>query len=203
MLLLIDVTPLRAVFVFIVTVIAMMLFAAATQNWFLTKSRIWESLALLLIAFTLFRPGFWLDQWQAPYDLKPPAEIIQLANDAADGEALRVRVLGEDLSSGKEIDTTVALPLGNKADGDGAERLNKNAGIEFRVEDDKVYVDNVSFGKMAQKKGIDLDWELTRIEMPAERTPKEVFYIPALLLLGLIMWLQLRRREPEPSYQAA
>ena len=194
-LLLIDVTPLKAVFVFIVAVIAMLLFAAATQNWFLTKSRIWESVALMLIAFTLFNPGFWLNQWKDPYVIKSGKEIAQLTDNAPDGETLRIRVNGEDLSTGKIIDTTVALPLGLKSDGDGAARLEKNSGIAFRLEDDKVFVDNVVFGKYAQKRGLDLDWEVTRVEVEAERPAKEWFYIPALLLLGLICWLQLGRER--------
>ena len=34
------------------------------------------------------------------------------------------------------------------------------------------------------------------IRQETERMPKEVFYIPALLLLGLIVMLQMKRREP-------
>jgi len=67
-LLLIDVSLAKAVFIFLVGVIAMMLFAAATQGYFFAKSRIWESVLLLLVAFTLFRPGFWLDKVQPPFD---------------------------------------------------------------------------------------------------------------------------------------
>ena len=66
-LLLIDVSPLKAVFIFIIAVIAMMLFAAATQGFFFVRSKLWETLALLLVAFTLFRPGFWLDYVQATF----------------------------------------------------------------------------------------------------------------------------------------
>lgn len=47
-LLLIDVTIYKAVFIFIVATVAMLLFAAATQGYFLVRNRIWESLALLL-----------------------------------------------------------------------------------------------------------------------------------------------------------
>lgn len=194
-LLLIDVGVGKAIFVFVIAVIAMMLFAAATQNWFLTKSRIWESLALLLIAFTLFRPGFWLDYVQAPYNVKPSTELIALATNAGDDEKVRIRVKGEDISTGKIIDTTVELPLGPKADGDGAARMEKSAGIAFRDEDGKLFVDNVVFGQYAQKQGIDFDWEVTRVEVQADRMPKELFYIPALLLLALVCWLQLGRER--------
>ncbi len=193
-LLLIDVSFGKAVFVFVIAVIAMMLFAAATQNWFLTKSRLWESAALLLIAFTLFNPGYWLNQIEDPYELVPPTKIEELASTATDGSTIRVRMKGEDFATGKEVETTVALPLGNASEGDGATRLANNAGIAFRTEDDgKVYVDNVDFGKFAQQKGVDFDWEVVHVEKEADRMPKELFYIPALALLGLIMWLQLGR----------
>ncbi len=195
-LLLIDVTVGKAVFVFVIAVIAMMLFAAATQNWFLTKSRLWENVALLLIAFTLFNPGYWLNQISAPYDFVDPAQINQMATDAPDGTSIRVRLSGEDFKTGDIIETTVTLPLGAKADGDGFTRLSKNSGIEFRTEDDgKVYVDNVVFGQYAQQKGVDFDWQVLRIEKPAERMPKEVFYLPALLLLALVAWIQLGRKR--------
>jgi TRAP transporter 4TM/12TM fusion protein len=72
-LLLIDVGFAKAIVVFIISTIAMLLFAAATQHYYLTKSRIWETLALLLVAFTLFRPGYWLDQWIPPYTAMAPS----------------------------------------------------------------------------------------------------------------------------------
>jgi len=188
------VTPLKAVFVFIVAVIAMMLFAAATQNWFLTRSKLWENVALLLIAFTLFNPGYWLNHVAAPYDFVASSNISQIADEAPDDAVIRVRMEGEDFTTGEIVTTTVQLPLGAMSTGDGVTRLERNAGIAFRTEDDgKVYVDNVIFGQFAQDKGVDFDWEVLRIEEPADRMPKEVFYIPALLLLAFIAWLQLGR----------
>jgi TRAP-type uncharacterized transport system fused permease subunit len=56
-------------------VLAMGTFVAASQNWLLTRNRWWETLALLLICFTLFRPGFWLDQLQAPFEARPAAQL--------------------------------------------------------------------------------------------------------------------------------
>jgi len=66
-LLLIDVTWAQGILIFVVATAAMLLFAAATQGWFLTKNRIWETAILLLVAFSLFRPGFWMDMVSAPY----------------------------------------------------------------------------------------------------------------------------------------
>ena len=67
-LLLIDVGGVGHFLVVVVcSVVAMGCFVAATQNWLLTRNRWYETVALLLICFTLFRPGFWLDQLQAPF----------------------------------------------------------------------------------------------------------------------------------------
>jgi hypothetical protein len=193
-LLLINVGLAKGIFVFFMATVAMLLFAAATQNWFLTKSRIWESLALCLVAFTLFRPGYFLDEWKEPYELRKTSEVLELAKNAKADGVVRIQVKGEDQSSGKMIITSVELPLGAK-EGDGPARLLKNAGIEFLIENGKTTVDNVEFGKFAQKKGIDLDWEVTLLEVPADRPPKELFYIPAILLLALICFLQIKRRR--------
>src|SRR3546814_16851765 len=60
-LLLIDVTWWQAVIVFVTATLAMLMFTATMQGYFLARSRISEPIALLLVAFTLFRPGCWLD----------------------------------------------------------------------------------------------------------------------------------------------
>ena len=193
-LLLIDVTVGKAVFVFIVAMLAMMLFAAATQNWFITRSKLWETVGLLVIAFTFFRPGFWLDMIDDPWVELPPTELMTLADTAPDDASFRVRLMGENFATGKVNTTTVELPLGMASDGDGATRLKRHAGIAFRIEDDgKVYVDNLQFGGRIQEQGVDFDWELLVVEQSADRMPKEVFYLPAIALLALISWLQLGR----------
>ena len=194
-LLLIDVTLGKAIFVFIVSVIAMMLFAAASQNWFLTKSRLWESAILILIAFTLFRPGFWLDMISDPYQQIPSSELVAMADTAPDMASIRVRMSGEDFVTGEIVATTLELPLGKMSDGDGVTRLDRHSGLSFRTEDDdRVFVDMLNFGQYAQEKGIDFDWEVLYIETKADRIPKEVFYIPSIILLVLVAWLQIRRR---------
>ena len=132
-LLLIDVGPYQAVFVFIVALIAMLLFAAGTMNYFLVQSRLWESAVLLLVAFTLFQPGFFLNKLQPEFETRAATEIFDRAAAAPDNASLRVRLQGEDLD-GNQVDARYLLPLG-AAGGDGASRLFDGAGIEFREED--------------------------------------------------------------------
>lgn len=187
---------LELLLVIISAVVAMLLFAAATQGYWLTRSRLWESLALLLVAFTLFRPGFWWDEIYPPLDSVPPATIIEAVEQTPAEENLRISVAGENID-GKFINKTVLLPLGS--DGNGRERLMA-AGLETRIEDGRVLADNIVFGSPAQAAGLDFDWEIVDIQVEARRPPKQLMFIPALLLLGLIALIQKRRsRGGQPA----
>ncbi|MBE9556242.1 MAG: TRAP transporter permease [Proteobacteria bacterium] len=171
-------------------VVAMLLFAASTQGYFLVRSKLWESLAMILIAFTLFRPGFWMDMVVEPLDIRSPTEIAEIAEAQEPDIMLRVTMSGETID-GKFVTRIVPLPLGPLAA--GPERL-AHAGIETREEDGKVLVDNIVFGTAAEKAGVDFDWEIVDVRAEADQPPKQLFFIPALALFGLIVLLQLRRR---------
>jgi hypothetical protein len=194
-LLLIDVGPYQAIVVFIFALIAMLLFAAGTMNYFLVKSHLWESGILLCAAFILFQPGYFLNQVAPEFETRPANDLYQMAQNGADGTSLRVRLAGEDLS-GKAIDARYLLPLGDSGAA-GRQRLIDGAGIEFRNEDGKLFVDNLNFGGAAEQLGIDFDWEVVELEVAANRMPKEIFYIPALLLVGLVYFLQIGRRKKQ------
>ena len=200
-LLLIDVGPIQAVFVFIIAMIAMLLFAAGTMNYFMVRSKIWESFALLAVAFTLFQPAFFLDRIQPEFEPRPASEMFERAQSAPDNASLRVRLTGEDLN-GKMVDARYLLPLG-AAGPDGQTRLLDGAGIEFRDEDGRLFVDNLNFGGPSEQLGIDFDWELTELDVAADRMPKEIFYIPAFLLLAVVYLLQMRRKRQIPEGETA
>ena len=53
----------------------MLIFAAATQGFFMARNRIWETVALLLVTFLLLRPGFFLDLVRSPYQMTEPQNI--------------------------------------------------------------------------------------------------------------------------------
>jgi TRAP transporter 4TM/12TM fusion protein len=197
-LLLIDVSPMKAVFVFLVAAVAMMLFAAATQGYFFARSRIWESVILLLVAFSLFRPAFWLDKVQPPFVEEPGVNILESVAELPDGAELRVFITGPDFDNADRIDrTTLVVPMGAKAE--AAERLEK-AGLIVLIEDGVAKLEE-PFPASAfeqQLKGFefygDTPVEVKTFSLPADRMPKEVFYIPALLLLGFVIMMQLRRQ---------
>ncbi|MFQ5545847.1 MAG: TRAP transporter permease, partial [Acidiferrobacterales bacterium] len=182
----------------ITALMAMLLFAAGTQGFFLAKSRLWESLALILVAFTMFRPGFWMDQIYPPLESVPATNIYEVAEGMLEDAQIRIQIKGEDLE-GNAVDKIVMLPLGDK--GSGEDRL-RQAGIELRFEEGKALVDNVVFGSTAERQKIDFDYEVASIQKEADRPPRQLFYIPALALLAVIVMLQLRRRS-KPELAAA
>ena len=199
-LLLIDVTWVEGIFVFFVSLIAMLLFAAATQGYFIAKSRIWETAALLLVAFTLFRPGYWLDQIEAPWEVHPgPAALEALA--APPGTDVRLVLQGPDFDTFKLSRTTIVVP---SVAGDGQTALSEQ-GLSPIVEGDVLRLDEPFpgtpfFSKLTDAYDFygDEPVQILRAEVAADRPPKELFFIPAFLLLALIVLAQRPRATQRP-----
>jgi hypothetical protein len=201
-LLLIDVGLVEGIFVFIVATVAMLLFAAGTQGYFFARSRKWESALLILIAFTLFRPGFFLDMVQPPFQTSAPQQIEEVIGAAPVGSDVRIVVSGPDFDTGEIKDVTVVLPVTEA--GDGASRLN-GAGLTVFEEGEVMKLDEPFPGTPYFETFTGFDFyldepvEIKSVQTAAERMPKEVFYIPAFVLLGFVIALQ-RRRQTQPAF---
>ncbi|RDV04328.1 TRAP transporter permease [Undibacter mobilis] len=176
--------------------IAMGCFVAATQGWMLTKSRWYETVALFLICFTLFRPGFWLDQIIDPYVTRPAADLVRVANDAPPGTTIRFRVKSQT-RAGDEVDKVIRLTLREGAT--GPERL-RAAGLDVMTVGDRTQIGNVRFGSQATKYGLGNGDQILSVLLPAERPSRFWLYIPALVVLAGIVLLQRRRQDAlEPA----
>jgi TRAP transporter 4TM/12TM fusion protein len=195
-LLLIGITgPIHLIVVVTSALTAMLLFAAATQGFFLTRNKAWETAALLLITFTLFRPGFFMDYLYDPLVKVEATKIYEVAEQQPDNGLLRIHVMGETLE-GDLIDKVVMLPAG--APGPGKDRIEMAAGLELRQEGDKMLVDNIVFGSAAEKQKIDFDWEVVDVQKKnLDRPDKRWFYIPAILLLIAVWKVQTARRDKD------
>ena len=194
-LLLINVTWAQGIFVFVVATFAMLLFAAATQGWFLTRNRFYETIALLLVAFTLFRPGFWMDMVSPPFEQVPPAEIETAAMGTAVGDNLRLEISGLN-AVGDPVTFMALLPVGEGET--GADRLMAS-GLEYVVNGDEVVIDNVAFGSPAAEAGFDWDQKIERVMRPVSQPSKYWMFVPALLLLGAVVMLQRGRARSAPA----
>lgn len=196
-LLLINVTWIQGIFVFIVATVAILVFAASTQGIFFSRNKWYESLALLLIAFTLFRPGFWMDIVSPRFDVVDPAQISEKLKDTPIGKEMRFTVLGEN-DAGSEREFVIILPVG---EGSSATEKLESSGLGIiKGDGGKYIVDDVGYDSIAQTAGLDFDQQILSAWIPVDHLPKQLMYIPALLLLGLIIIIQRRRyRIENPS----
>jgi TRAP transporter 4TM/12TM fusion protein len=185
----------QMVMTIVTATIASMAFAAATQGWFLTHNKVYEVVALLLVTFSLFRPGFWMDLVSDPYDHIPVTELTRLVEEAPPNANLRVWVAGMSLE-GRDIEKGVLLPLGQSAP-NARERLGA-IGLTLMTLGDDVQVAAVRFGSRAEGLGLEQGFRILTIELPvADRPAKEWIYIPALALLALVWFMQRARIRKE------
>ncbi|WP_375175484.1 TRAP transporter permease [Pseudooceanicola sp.] len=205
-LLLIDVTWTQGIIVFIVATIGILIFTAATMGWFLTRNRIWETVAMLLIAFALFRPGFFMNQIQPPYETIAPAQFAEAVGAAKPGSQLRTVISGPDFDTleVKEVTVPVTVP-----DVEGAEARLDALGFMLVPEGDEMRLDEPMFGSDLGTALESFDFygdepvQIASVQAAADQMPKELIFIPALLLLGLIALLQSRRSKRIPQGEPA
>ena len=197
-LLLIDVDWLTAIGTFITATIAMLLFAAATQGYFLVRSRIYESVALLLIAFTLFRPGFWMDMIEPPFRDIPAAKVLDASGSATPGTEIRLQIAGEDdFGNPKQFYVPLEVPQG-----EGGKARFEAMGIELLQQDKTLTIDAVAFGSQAQKAGLKFDQKILSARIAADQPPKQLMWIAAFaLLVGVVFLQQRRKRKSAPAPQ--
>ncbi|MFN3986648.1 MAG: TRAP transporter permease [Rhodocyclaceae bacterium] len=185
----------------ITATIASLAFAASTQGWFVTRNKLYEAALLMLVAFSLFRPGFWMDMLYPPYEEVPPTELTRLVEEAPRNANLRIWIDGMTLE-GRDVSKGVLLPLGETT-GPGGEALNArdrlaSVGLTVMALGDQVQIAAVRFGSRAERLGIEQGFSITAIELPSgERPAKEWIYVPTLLLLALVWALQRARARRE------
>ena len=124
-----------------------------------------------------------------PLTEEPAAKLEEMVADMEPGAQLRVQLKGEKMD-GTEFTKTVMLPVGDEAT--GAERLDA-IGFETREEEGRILVDNVVFSSAAEKAGIDFDQQILNLQVPSKRLPKQLMFIPALLLYALVWFVQRGR----------
>ena len=199
-LLLIDVTWIQGIIIFIVAACAMMLFGAATQGFWMVKSRWWETVALLLIAFTLVRPGYWIDQFQAPwvsFDVNESA----LNRSDLDGQ-VQLTIEGPDFDNPDQ--TTQLILLVKATQSQVLATALDTVGILARAEDQNVLLDEpfpgTEYFQSMQRFDFYGDTPVQITDLAIEQTnrlTKESMYIPALILLLIVGWSQRTRRLKE------
>ena len=172
-------------------IIAMLIFVAVTQNWFLIRSRIWETAILLVACVTLLRPGLWMDMIEPEEISLPGSELATVIEPLPEGEPIKIRFEGTDFD-GNELSRTALLTLGRE--GPLSIRFAPT-GLSIFEANGVFRVASVIRDEEADNYGLEVGMEAAEIFLPnPERPSKELFFIPALLGIVLVYVLQRRRR---------
>ncbi len=182
----------QLLFTVVGAILAILVFSAATQGFWYVKTKWWETIALLVISFVLFRPDFFWDELYEPTTNVPSSGLMQKVESMDKGDFLELNVSGLSFE-GNEVSKTVSLQM-DSSQASATERLEA-MGLVLKQQDDRWLVDRVVFGSSAEKAGVDFDFVIESIREKSSRPPKELMYIPAVLLLVLIAWMQKGRRR--------
>lgn len=202
-LLLIDVTWLKGVTIFVIAAVSMMLFAAATQGFWLTRSKHWETIALLLVAFTLVRPGYWIDQLQPPW-LAQSIEPATLETPVYSG-SVQLVFEGPDFDD-IERDTRYVL-LTSIPEGEGLVAFLETQGLALQVMDGAISLDEpfpgTNYFQDLQRFDFYADRPVTLTTLSVRNTAqwtKEWMYLPAFLILLFVLGSQRSRIAREVAH---
>ena len=190
--LLIDISgPLHLLIVIALGATAMMAFVAALQGYFFDRNRWWETIALLAICFTLFRPHFWMDMISPPFRNVPASDIFKVIDATPGAGTLRLKIQTTDLD-GEPVSKAVRVELGSR--GDARARLAA-PGITVAGGGAEPTIASVRPGSEAARLKLRPGDRVQSVNVPnEERKSPFLFALPALAALLAIALLQRRRR---------
>lgn len=190
-LLLIDVTFIHGVFIFMIATLAMLIFTAATQGYFFNHCKMWERAVLLLVAFSIFRPDFWVNQIVEPNRYVALSEYLQQDNKIDVGTPLRLHVEEDNYSGG--IDSSIHMLIARQ---EGAiKNIMASSGINLYQSDESIEIDSVEIGSDAYEAGFEAFQVLVGIEVPNKQPSSLFVYFPCIVLVVFIALHQRRRKH--------
>jgi len=120
----------------------------------------------------------------------PAQELARVADALRTDEWLVMRIQGDSVE-GEKITKTVALPMGEGAN--GRERI-RDAGVTLAGTAKEPLIANVKFGSRAKKLGIEQGYKIIELKLPNRERPSPYWvFIPAALLAAFIWFLQRGR----------
>jgi len=172
------------------SLIAILVFTAAMQGWFIKKLKWFEIIAFLLISMSLFRPGFILDK------VYPKFNYTDLNVQKIDKQVL-------------EFDREVHIKVTRRTEYGDRYRLfviNKNSfeenyflkeyGIDLIDDEGRITVDMLKWNGLAKKDGFETGDVITEFKVEnLDRPNKSIIYPFSLMLLFIFGYLNYRRKE--------
>ena len=175
--------------VIITSLIAILVFTAATQGWFINKMKWYEVIVFILIAMSLFRPDYVLDKFYPKYEysqlqisnlqfinLKPDRDVhIRVTRRTEYGDRYKLFVIKND--SFKE---NYSL---------------EDYGINLVDKEGRITVDTLKWNGLAKKSGVETGDVISEFKIEnLERPNKAIVYPFTLLVLFGFGYLNYKRK---------
>ena len=172
------------------SLIAILVFTAAMQGWFIKKLKWFEIIAFLLISMSLFRPGFILDK------IYPKFNYTDLNVQKIDKQVLGFnREVHIKVTRRTEYGDRYRLFVINKNSFEENYFL-KEYGIDLIDDEGRITVDMLKWNGLAKKDGFETGDVITEFKVEnLDRPNKSIIYPFSLMLLFIFGYLNYRRKE--------
>ena len=176
--------------VMITSLIAILVFTAATQGWFINKLRWYEIIVFLLISLSLFRPGLILDQFHPEFNqVEKNIEILKNKKFKSD-EKVQIKVTRETAYGPRYKMFEISKNSFNQS------FTFEEYGINLTMKENRIIIDTLKWNGLAKKSGFETDDILTEIKIENKNRPnKNIIYPFSLLLLLLFGYLNYRKKS--------
>ena len=179
----------HGIIVIVTSLIAILVFTAATQGWFLNKLKWYEIIVFLIISLSLFRPDFILDKFTPKFEQKQ----------------LNVKTI-ESLTFESEKEVHIKVTRRTEY-GDRYKLfvIQKNSfennfdledyGINLINKDGRITVDQLKWNGLAKKDGVETGDVISNFKIENLNRPNKAIVYPFSLLLLLIFgYLNYKRK---------
>jgi len=180
----------HGIVVMITSLIAILVFTAATQGWFINKLRWYEIIIFLLISLSLFRPGLVIDQFYPEFNkIKPAAENLKNLKFQSD-QKIQIKVTRETPYGPRYKMYEIPKETFNQT------FSLEEYGINVINKKNKIIIDTIKWNGLAKKAGFQTDDILTEVKIENKDRPnKNIVYPFALTILAIFSFLNYRKQS--------
>ncbi len=178
--------------VVITSLIAILVFTAATQGWFINRLKWYEIIVFLIISMSLFRPGYILDKFYPKYDQQQltAGKIESLSFDK--DKEVHIKITRRT-----EYGDRYKLFVIEKNSFDKKFTLNEY-GVSLTNIEETLVVDTLKWNGLAKKSGMQTDDIISELKVEnLDRPNKAIVYPFSILILLAAGYFNYRRKAPQ------
>ena len=185
----------HGIVIFVISLIAMLCFASATQGWLIVKVRFYEAILLLVATLALFRPDALLNQVYPEFSPINVEKFLAGEMSVEPDRAVRIHVTRETRYGDRYKLFRFEPPESGTERPPGSESY----GLVLEPEPDgRFYVADLTFNGLAEQAGFEFGDYVTEVDVEQLNRPAKEWVWPiAFGLIGLVFLTQWTRWRKE------